>query len=865
MTVESQIPYQSYVANGLQTSFTLSFYVEDKGNFFVKKDETIVSVNDYVYDSITNSITFNTAPLQGCLVEIERVTSTDRSTTYATFNNSFRPEVLNYDIDRIWRKLQELAYTDSVLFLKLIKEIADRISVDSALQEQINTLDNQVILNTENIEQLINNLSQEIANRIQADALLKETFLSIIDTAINEGTVNALAVIHLDSITELDAIQTWEGRTVYIKSFGFYRYDFLTESWLFLDSDLIKTVDSITDLLTLPTWDQRSVIVKSYHNGLSRGGGEFYADKQDTTSTDNGVTVFVAVDGTRWKRKNTVLSFADAGCIGTGDDTESLKRLFNYLAINGGVVEDYSGKTYTFTSDILCTAPNKKITLIGNVKFSSNTSYMTFSGSIEDVGYITSAANINERIINLNNVSALLDNDVIAIHNSRPYSFNNYRDYYFDGEIKEVKSITGNVVTLKNALETNYISGIEDKVSRINPIELIIDGLTFDCNGFAGLRIQFAVNSKFKMDVYNKLNLTNASYAIIFDRVYKSKMIGGKAIKLGLGNTGTDYGIVVANCQDMYIKAEYAYGERHGCAMGGGNVQGAIPNRRIIYESIKIENKSSDGLHTADIHGNAIDCFYKNCVIDGLIGLGGERCYSINNIISIKNTEIRSPIFMTEVSGSVGSIGDTFVDCGAASTLVGWASSFTARVNTKPYGFELKDAKIGKCSSLIGLMNAVTVNGSDSKFIIDGVEFLQSYDSLTRLLTYAESGASGVTVKKPSFIQITNIKNPISESTLLISGDGLLPNITKKLFNQSGSNTNGTWIKQSDGTMLCKHRISTTVAINTVYAGGYKSTDITWNFPKSFVTDPPTIMAINLDNSCISVKALNTTVNNDMC
>ncbi|HGI7032724.1 TPA: hypothetical protein ACJTOE_004589 [Klebsiella aerogenes] len=237
MTVESQIPYQSYVANGLQTSFTLSFYVEDKGNFFVKKDETIVSVNDYVYDSITNSITFNTAPLQGCLVEIERVTSTDRSTTYATFNNSFRPEVLNYDIDRIWRKLQELAYTDSVIFLKLIKEIADRVAADSELQEQINNLDNQVILNTENIEQLINNLSQEIANRIQADALLKETFLSIIDTAINEGTVNALAVTHVDTLEQLNSIaNVWLDRTIYVRNLGMFCYDGL--KWIPLESDI---------------------------------------------------------------------------------------------------------------------------------------------------------------------------------------------------------------------------------------------------------------------------------------------------------------------------------------------------------------------------------------------------------------------------------------------------------------------------------------------------------------------------------------------------------------------------------------------------------------------------------------------------
>mgnify|MGYP002712125901 CR=1 FL=1 len=232
MTVESQIPYQSYIANGLQTSFTLSFYVEDKGNFFVKKNDTVVSVNDYIYDSITNSITFNTAPPQDCLVEIERVTSVDRSTTYATFNNSFRPEVLNYDIDRIWRKLQELAYTDSVLFLKLIKEITDRTEGDTELQNQINVIDQwlenlqqNVNENTTHIGQLVNDLSKEIADRITGDQLLKDMFLSMIDEAINEGTVNALAVTNVDTVAALDIIQAWLGRVVYVKGVGNYRYD----------------------------------------------------------------------------------------------------------------------------------------------------------------------------------------------------------------------------------------------------------------------------------------------------------------------------------------------------------------------------------------------------------------------------------------------------------------------------------------------------------------------------------------------------------------------------------------------------------------------------------------------------------------
>lgn len=226
MTVENQIPYQSYIANGEQADFTLSFYVEGKGNFFVKLNDAVVTVNDYSYNNLTNSIRFHNAPIKDSRIEVERVTSADRSVSYATFNNSFRPEVLNHDIDRIWRKLQELGYADSVLFLRLAKEIADRIAGDKDLQKQIDDLDHQVNQNTANIEdnknkinQLISNLSKEIADRIQADKILKEMFLSIVDEAINEGTVNALAIISVESVNHMLALSVWGGRIVYLKSY----------------------------------------------------------------------------------------------------------------------------------------------------------------------------------------------------------------------------------------------------------------------------------------------------------------------------------------------------------------------------------------------------------------------------------------------------------------------------------------------------------------------------------------------------------------------------------------------------------------------------------------------------------------------
>lgn len=162
MTVENQTPYQTFTANGSQTNFALGFYVDDKDHFEVRKNDQAVSKNDYSYNSSSNSIVFNTTPKLGDEVEIQRSTTADRATTYATYNNSFRPEVLNKDIDRIWLKVQELGVADI-----LLKAYTDKLhnqqkqyidSQDQAIINIVNDLRNYVNQQDNDLGQHINSL-----------------------------------------------------------------------------------------------------------------------------------------------------------------------------------------------------------------------------------------------------------------------------------------------------------------------------------------------------------------------------------------------------------------------------------------------------------------------------------------------------------------------------------------------------------------------------------------------------------------------------------------------------------------------------------------------------------------------------------
>lgn len=276
MAVPEQTPFIEYTANGTTTVYSLTFDCDKSEYLIVSLDGEEAPVGSW---SLTGgSITFNSAPANGVLITIERNTPFRRTTEYQSYNNSFRPSPVNKDFDLIWWKLQELGYRDQVIWLALVKEISDRIAGDEDLQNQINTIDElltdlqqNVNENTNDIAQLVNDLSKEIADRITGDQILKDMFISMIDEAINEGTINALAITHLDSLEALEGVtNVWDGRTIYVKDLGNYRFDALTTSWVkaYQDADNVrygsKTQKEVNDDQKL-TNDQQALFNEKFN------------------------------------------------------------------------------------------------------------------------------------------------------------------------------------------------------------------------------------------------------------------------------------------------------------------------------------------------------------------------------------------------------------------------------------------------------------------------------------------------------------------------------------------------------------------------------------------------------------------------
>ncbi|CAH1069475.1 DUF2460 domain-containing protein [Acinetobacter baumannii] len=362
MAVPEQTPFIEYTANGTTTVYPLTFDCDKSEYLIVSLDGEEAPVGSW---SLTGgSITFNTAPANGVLITIERNTPFRRTTEYQSYNNSFRPSAVNKDFDLIWWKLQELGYRDQVIWLALVKEIADRISGDVNLQNQINTIDKwldnlqqNVNENTNDIAQLVTDLSKEIADRIANDEALKEMFLAMMDEAINEGTINALAITHLDSWEALESVtNVWDGRTIYVKDLGNYCYDALTTSWVkaYQDTDNVKdgaetqkqinaaqndlnnkTIQSVNCVADISNFKPRKngqiIYLKSYYLGKATGWGYLEYD-QTSVEVANNVTTFTSSYGGIWRRQQKdqkEIYAVDGGALfdGVTDNTEAYRRI----------------------------------------------------------------------------------------------------------------------------------------------------------------------------------------------------------------------------------------------------------------------------------------------------------------------------------------------------------------------------------------------------------------------------------------------------------------------------------------------------------------------------------------------------------
>lgn len=108
MAVPEQTPYKEYVGNGVTTNFALGFACDLKQELkvFINNIEPELST----WSLVSGSVVFTTAPSSGSKIVLKRATKLERTTNYSSVNNSFQPEAINKDFDRVWYAIQDQNY-----------------------------------------------------------------------------------------------------------------------------------------------------------------------------------------------------------------------------------------------------------------------------------------------------------------------------------------------------------------------------------------------------------------------------------------------------------------------------------------------------------------------------------------------------------------------------------------------------------------------------------------------------------------------------------------------------------------------------------------------------------------------------------
>lgn len=287
----------------------------------------------------------------------------------------------------------------------------------------------------------------------------------------------------------------------------------------------------------------------------------------------------------------------------------------------------YKFKTaYVGSSDFVLEATSAGVVLDGN---DSVAPYI-----IENSGSVTKlTATFNAPVkyniaIELSDVSGLNVGDWLCFYCPTNLSYSAWRLYYRAGEWKQIRDITGNLVTFTQPFYDTY-TGLTLDLYKLNSVVCHLKNVKLlRKNGTSGF-VKFSLSSNAK-DEDVELDL-KVREGILYDRCIGPLTNQPRGMNLGTGTgADNDYGIVFANCQHARSQNPILYARRHAIALGGLDAICAVPTSDFRNYGGVLSCDPYSNAGGADMHGNVRDSSYEDCIVNGgaMLG-GGDGCYFI--------------------------------------------------------------------------------------------------------------------------------------------------------------------------------------------------------------------------------------------
>ena len=364
-------------------------------------------------------------------------------------------------------------------------------------------------------------------------------------------------------------------------------------------------------------------------------GAATVADQLDAISTAGGSSLVGfqqagtgAIVRTAQDKMREWVSVKDFGAVGDGVANDAPAILAAITAANGNAVKIPSG-TYRITSLIEYSGPVSLHGEDGAVFIMEGAGRFLFSSAPVSIPRHSPDLPAGRNSVSFLSDHGLSPGDVFVLYNTQDYSWSSHRDYYRDGCMFKVDTVT-NATTIKTYgvspdtyTSTNFVAyklagqGVSIKDITLRPSASTATLLIW-VDGHVGVDISGVVIEK------------GASYTgIEIWRCFDVRVSGCSGEISG----GDSYPITISNSQKVTISDCELYSARHCIVLGGRTGVACVPTRDVLITHCNLYNASSSGIGAADVHGNCENIHYSNCYFNSGANASGANVKYSNCVI----------------------------------------------------------------------------------------------------------------------------------------------------------------------------------------------------------------------------------------